>query len=112
MSEDSSENSSADQTAEQAVDQSSMTTTPSITSISPATSLQSLSLSVSTDDKKEKLKISLDNSTNTYYSGEHIRGTISLCCKQRKKIRGKFCLFELLCIHFTFKKYILEPATL
>lgn len=69
--------------------QSEITTTLSIASSSPATSLQSLSLATSIDDKNEKLKIILDNPQNTYYSGQTIRGTISLNCKQKKKIRGK-----------------------
>lgn len=96
MSEHSNENSSAETNVEATIDQadqteSSITTTASIASSSPATSLQSLSLATSvTDDKNEKLKITLDNPLNTYYSGQTIRGTISLNCKQKKKIRGKW----------------------
>lgn len=69
--------------------QSTITSTASIASSSPATSLQSLSLATPGDDKNEKLKIILDNATNTYYSGQTIHGTISLNCKQKKKIRGE-----------------------
>lgn len=93
MSEHSNENSSAEANVELSADQteSSITTTASIASSSPATSLQSLSLATSLgDDKNEKLKITLDNPLNTYYSGQTIRGTISLNCKQKKKIRGEF----------------------
>lgn len=92
MSEHSNENLSAETNVEPTADQteSSITTTASIASSSPATSLQSLSLATSmNDDKTEKLKITLDNPLNTYYSGQTIRGTISLNCKQKKKIRGK-----------------------
>lgn len=92
MSQNSNENLSTEANIEPTTDQSqsSVTTTASIASSSPATSLQSLSLATSiTDDKNEKLKIILDNSQNTYYSGQTIRGTISLNCKQKKKIRGE-----------------------
>lgn len=90
MSNNSNENVSTEANTEPAdQSQSSMTTTASIASSSPATSLQSLSIATSTDDKNEKLKIILDNPQNTYYSGQTIRGTISLNCKQKKKIRGE-----------------------
>lgn len=69
--------------------QSTITSTASIASSSPATSLQSLSLASSADGKGDKFRITLDNPTNTYYSGQTIHGTISLNCKQKKKIRGK-----------------------
>lgn len=72
--------------------QSTITSNTSIASSSPATSLQSLSLATSIDEKGEKLKISLDNPDNTYFSGQTIHGTISLNCKQKKKIRGKRCI--------------------
>lgn len=58
-------------------------------SSSPTASLQSLTPSINEQQKSEKFKIILDSSTNTYYSGQTIRGTISLCSKQPKKIRGK-----------------------
>lgn len=96
MSGNSNENLSTEANVEATVDQSqsqsqsSITTTASIASSSPATSLQSLSLATSIDDKNEKLKIILDNPENIYYSGQTIRGTITLNCKQKKKIRGKF----------------------
>lgn len=105
MSQNSNENLSSEATMENAdnmenVDnvepttdqsQSEITTTASIASSSPATSLQSLSLatSASIDGKNDKLKITLDNPQNTYYSGQTIRGTISLNSKQKKKIRGE-----------------------
>lgn len=93
MSQNSNENlSSIDASGEPNTDQSqsSITTTASIASSSPATSLQSLSLAASIDElKNEKLKIILDNPDHTYYSGQTIRGTITLNCKQKKKIRGK-----------------------
>lgn len=92
MSQNSNENlSSFDANGEPNTDQSqsSITTTASIASSSPATSLQSLSLATSIDEKSEKLKIILDNPDNTYYSGQTIRGNITLNCKQKKKIRGK-----------------------
>lgn len=89
MSQNSNENlSSFDANAD--LSQSSITTTASIASSSPATSLQSLSLAASIDElKNEKLKIIFDNPDHTYYSGQTIRGTITLNCKQKKKIRGK-----------------------
>lgn len=93
MSQNSNENLSSEanveSTADQSQSQSSIITTASIASSSPATSLQSLSLATSIDDKNEKLKIILDNPGNTYYSGQTIRGTITLNCKQKKKIRGE-----------------------
>lgn len=93
MSQNSNENLSleanVESTADQSQSQSSIITTASIASSSPATSLQSLSLATSIDDKNEKLKIILDNPGNTYYSGQTIRGTITLNCKQKKKIRGE-----------------------
>lgn len=78
--------------------QSTITSTASIASSSPATSLQSLSLAASVDDKGEKFRITLDNPTNTYYSGQTIHGTISLNCKQKKKIRGKH---KFTCVRLT-----------
>lgn len=93
MSQNSNENLSSEAnvepTTDQSQSQSSITTTASIASSSPATSLQSLSLATSIDDKNEKLKIILDNPENTYYSGQTIRGSITLNCKQKKKIRGE-----------------------
>lgn len=92
MSQNSSENLSTEANVETTADQSqsSITTAPSIASSSPAASLQSLSLATSVDEKNEKLKIILDSpENNTYYSGQTIRGTISLNCKQKKKIRGE-----------------------
>lgn len=92
MSQNSNENLSSIDASEPNADlsQSSITTTASIASSSPATSLQSLSLAASIDElKNEKLKIILDNPDHTYYSGQTIRGTITLNCKQKKKIRGK-----------------------
>lgn len=87
MSLNSNEN-SIDVNVEPDQSQSSFTTA-SIASSSPATSLQSLSLATSSDDKNEKLKITLDSPDNTYYSGQAIRGTILLNCKQKKKVRGE-----------------------
>lgn len=43
----------------------------------------------STEEKIEKLKIILDNTNHTYYSGQTIRGTISINCAQKIKIRGE-----------------------
>lgn len=43
----------------------------------------------STEEKIEKLKIILDNTNYTYYSGQTIRGTISINCAQKIKIRGE-----------------------
>lgn len=43
-----------------------------------------------TEDKIEKLKIILDNPKNTYFSGQTIRGTVSINCGQRTKIRGEY----------------------
>lgn len=92
MSQNSNENlSTIDLNGEPSTDQSHSsftTTTASIASSSPATSLQSLSLATSIGDKNEKFKIILDNPDHTYHSGQTIRGTISLNCKQKKKIRG------------------------
>lgn len=104
MSQNSNENlSSFDANAD--LSQSSITTTASIASSSPATSLQSLSLAASIDElKNEKLKIIFDNPDHTYYSGQTIRGTITLNCKQKKKIRGKskrmdvIVLLSFLCV--------------
>lgn len=78
--------------------QSSITTTASLAS-SLASSLQSLSIASSIDDKNAKLKITLDNPENTYYSGQTIRGTISLNCKQKKKIRGESSRKNLFVFH-------------
>lgn len=91
MSQNSSECSLPEQTAEQAADrsQSSVPTDSSIAS-SPSSSLQSLSLTTSVDEKNTKFKITLDSPNHEYYSGSVIRGTVSLLCKHRKKIRGKF----------------------
>lgn len=121
MSQNSNENlSSIEANGEPSTDQSqsSITTTASIASSSPATSLQSLSLATSIDEKNEKLKIILDNPDHTYYSGQTIRGTITLNCKQKKKIRGKlksivdfssssFC-FECVCKFVSMKKNIVS----
>lgn len=93
MSENSDENSMAESSSV-SMDQStaslatSTAAAPSIASSSPANSLQSLSLGSETT-KQEKFKVTLDSSTNTYFSGQTIRGTISVYCKQKKKIRGK-----------------------
>lgn len=43
----------------------------------------------STEEKIDKLKIILDNTNHTYYSGQTIRGTISINCAQKIKIRGE-----------------------
>ncbi|XP_031621706.1 arrestin domain-containing protein 17-like [Contarinia nasturtii] len=93
MSEHSNENSSAEVNVESITDQSqSSTTTASIASSSPASSLQSLSIAAqSIDDHystNQKFKISFDNPERTYYSGDTIRGTLTLTNKQKKKIRG------------------------
>lgn len=56
---------------------------------SPTDSLESLPVSISADEKNEKFKITLDSPNNTYYSGQTIRGNISLVNKQVKKIRGE-----------------------
>lgn len=114
MSGNSNENLSSEANIEPAADQSqsqsSITTTASIASSSPATSLQSLSLATSIDEKNEKLKIILDNPDNTYYSGQTIRGTITLNCKQKKKIRGELnkapvsfgrFILLILCVHMS-----------
>lgn len=45
--------------------------------------------SAQVEEQIEKLKITLDNPNNTYYSGQTIRGTISLNCAQKTKIRGE-----------------------
>lgn len=90
MSQISSESSLPEQTAEEAADrsQSSFPTDTSIAS-TPTSSLQSLSLTTSVDEKNTKFKITLDSPNHEYYSGSIIRGTISLFCQHRKKIRGK-----------------------
>lgn len=89
--------------------QSTITSTASIASSSPATSLQSLSLAASVDDKGEKFRITLDNPTNTYYSGQTIHGTISLNCKQKKKIRGKH---KFTCVRFKWIVCLRDCVTL
>lgn len=101
MSEIWNENLSGEGNVEQSTtdqSQSSITTTASLAS-SLASSLQSLSIASSFDDKNAKLKITLDNSENTYYSGQTIRGTISLNCKQKKKIRGESSRKNLFVFH-------------
>lgn len=62
---------------------------PTINS-SPTDSLESLPVSIAAEEmKNDKFKITLDSPNNTYYSGQTVRGTISLINKQVKKIRGK-----------------------
>lgn len=101
MSQNSNENLSSFDANGEPNTESSITTTASIASSSPATSLQSLSLAASIDElKNEKLKIIFDNPDHTYYSGQTIRGTITLNCKQKKKIRGKLKWMELIVCFF------------
>lgn len=42
-----------------------------------------------TEEKLDKLKIILDNPNHTYHSGQTIRGTITINCAQKTKIRGE-----------------------
>lgn len=99
MSQNSNESSLPEQTAERTAEpaaehsQSSVPTDSSIAS-SPTSSLQSLSLTTSVDEKNTKFKITLDSPSHEYYSGSVIRGTISLFCKHRKKIRGKLIIIK------------------
>lgn len=45
--------------------------------------------SSSSEEKMEKIKVTLDSVENTYCSGQTIRGTISLNCTQKTQVRGE-----------------------
>lgn len=53
-----------------------------------SSSLQSLPID-NGQVKNEKFKIALDSPGNTYYSGQTIRGSVTINCSKPKRIRGK-----------------------
>lgn len=86
MSQSSSEITTVTPSVEPVATTITTTTTTTTSTSTPSEPLQS----PPSEEKIEKIKISLDNPQHTYSSGQTIRGTISLNCTQKTQIRGKY----------------------